>query len=131
MAYNNPYNNNPYNPVIGYVNTTPQVTIITDPITGQKYRHERRVHVATPQPQPRLQFGYHQNNQNNHNGYHNGYQNGYQNGYHNGNHNGNQNGNHNGNHNGYNNQPRAVPILSVPDLMNQVYGLHNGYPHPF
>jgi len=118
--YNNPYNNNPYNPVIGYVDTTPQVTIKVHPVTGQLYRHERRVHVVTPQSQPQLQFGYQQNHQTNQN-----YQNGYQNGYHNGY----QNGNHNGYQNGYNNQPRAVPILSVSDLMNQVYGLHNGYPH--
>lgn len=137
--YNDPYNNGPYNPVIGFVNTTPQTNIIYDARTGQAFLHQRNTYVVTPQNN---NCGSNSNNGNNRQSNHSHtYTNSYSQS---------QNANRNShshshthththygnNHNGYtpnngNQYGNTIPVLSPAQLMNQVMSLRDGYHHPF
>jgi len=118
MAYNDPYNNSLYNPIAGFVDTTPREFIAVDPRTGQLVHVQRSVHVVRNSPQTSTQAynqGYNQ-------GYTNGqaYNQGYANGYNQAQNQTQQNQN-NGHH---------VPQLTPAQLMNQLSGLRDNYRHP-
>jgi hypothetical protein len=104
MSYNDPFYNGYYNPIAGYVDTTPRTSIRTDPHTGQQFLVQRTVRVVENRPQ------YHHQNQT-------------QQGFNQ--HNSGQYGGHNGNYG-----QSGIPRLSPAELLNQVHNLNNGYQYP-